>query len=161
MKRTTISLLFALASQHALGAIEPGDYIFLYGQLVDCGDRVYVVDYAEVPANGEVEFFEGFEVAVGDLSEDEIVSHLVRAITEQTGHTPKTLSARVVSADDEKLIATEMMKLALGPPTCPRRKEPTAPAPDIEYIQTLARGLPSAAEQGAGPGVSGQMPGWS
>lgn len=91
MKRTTITMLLTLASQHALGAIEPGDYIFLYGRLVDCGDRVYVVDYAEVPANGEVEFFEGFEIAVGDLSEDEIVSHLVKAITEQTGHTEDTV----------------------------------------------------------------------
>lgn len=142
MRHVTIFILFALTPFSTQGAIEIGNYLFLYGQLVGCGDTIYLVDYAEIPENGEVEFFEGFEITVINLSEEEIVSRLVKKIEEETGHTPETLFIRVVSAAEQELIATELMKFAIGSPICPRRREPSSPSPDIDYVRSLAYGPP-------------------
>ena len=136
--RTIVFILFTLVSFSIEAATQPGSFIFVYGKIIDCGDTVYLLDYAEVPESGKVEFFEGFEIDVSNLREDEIVPRLVNRIEKQTGHKPRTLSVRVVPAADERLISSEMMKLAFEPLACDRRKESSSPPPDIKYIRSLA-----------------------
>lgn len=138
MRHVKIFTIFALTPFAAYGAIEPGTYLFLYGQLVGCGDRTYVLDYAQVPENGQVEFFEEIEMRVLGLSEVEIGSRLAKKIGAKTGHTPKTLSVRVVPATDSKRIATELMKLVSSRPACRRSTDPYSPPPDLSYIRSLA-----------------------
>ena len=143
MRHVKIFILSALTPFAAHGAIEPGDYLFLYGQLVSCGDKAYVVDYAQVPENGQVIFFEGIEIRVLGLSEDEIASRRAKKIGAKTGHTPETLSVRVVPAADSERIATELMKLAFPRPWCARSTEPSSPPPDLGYIRSLANAPPN------------------
>lgn len=138
MRHVKIFILITLAPHAAQGAIEPGSYLFLHSQLVDCGDKTFVVDYAQVPENGEVTFLDEYVIRVFGLSEDEIAFLLARKVGAKTGHTPKTLSVQVVPAADLEDIATELMKVAFPLPTCPRRKQPLSPPPDLDYIRSLA-----------------------
>ena len=138
MRHVKIFTLIALAPYAAQGAVEPGSYLFLHSQLVGCGDKTFVVDYAQVPENGEVTFLDEYVIRVLGLSEDEIAFLLARKIGTKTGHTPKTLSVQVVPATDLEGIATELMKVAVPLPTCPRRKQPLSPPPDLGYVRSLA-----------------------
>lgn len=136
MRHLALLAILALVPALAHAEIKPGGYLFLYAQIIGCGDTTFVVDYAEVPDDGEVAFLEGFEIRVTGRSEDEIASTLASMIGKETGHAPKTLSVRVVPSSDVQEIAAELSKLAYGVPRC---AGPSDPQPlDPQHIQTLA-----------------------
>jgi len=139
MRYVKMFILIALAPYAAQGAIEPGSYIFLHSQLVGCGDKTFVVDYAQVPENGEVKFLEKYVIGVLGLSEDEVAFLLAKKIGSKTGYTPRTLSIQVMPAAELKDIATELKKLAfpLPTPTCPRSTEPSSPPPNLDYVRSI------------------------
>ena len=138
MKNFKTLLLFLLAPYSALGAIEPGNYLFLHSKLVGCGEKTFLVGYAEVPEDGKVTLLDEYEISVIGQSADEIASQLARMIGSKTGHTPETLSIQVLPASEVKDIATELQKLAFPIPECRGPREPNSPPPDLEYVQSLA-----------------------
>ncbi|MDX1516164.1 MAG: hypothetical protein R3288_04960 [Woeseiaceae bacterium] len=106
--------------------IEAGDFVFLYSAQLGCDEKARVVDYAEIPQNGEIEVFEGIRVSVFGRTEKQVASEVARKIGAVTGRTPKTLSVAFVPKSDEKRLADEFVQLAVpsrcAKPVIPERQ---------------------------------------
>jgi hypothetical protein len=143
MRRVKALILLGIISFPVHGAVESGSYVFLYAQLLGCGDKRYVVDYAEVPENGIITVLDGIEISVLGSPKVEIEKDLAEQVGEKTGRTPKTLSVELVPATDSKRIANELMKLSSFVPICARSVEPGPPPPNLDFIRTLANTPPN------------------
>lgn len=138
LTRFCTPLLFALAPHAALGEIEPGSYLFLHSKIVGCGDKTFLVSYAEVPDDGNVTFLDKYEISVIGQSTEEIALQLARKIGADTGDAPKTISIRELPKGEARDIVKKLEGIALPFPECRGPRKPTSPRPDLEQIRGLA-----------------------
>ena len=123
-----VFVLCTFASAYA-SAGQAHDYVFLYGKLIGCGDRIYVIDYAEVSADGEITLLDGNTINVTGMSVEDVAATVADQIGERTGRTPQSITVEIVPAADEKRIARELMKLT-STPQCRAPNEETQNYPD-------------------------------
>lgn len=142
MRHVKIVVLFAVMSFPAHGAVGPGDYVFVYGRLLGCGDTIWVVDFAEISQNGEIEVLEGIQVSVLGLTEEQLAFRIATEIGAKTGRSPKTLSVAFVPVSDSERIARELMNLT-GNPICAGPSDSPPQPPVEDYGRRLASAPPN------------------
>ena len=138
LARFSILLLLALSPHAALSAIESGSYLFLHSKIVGCGEKTFLVGYAEVPEDGNVMFLDKYEINVVGQSAETVTLQLARMIGADTGSVPKTISIRVLPSSEGKDVAKELEGVVLPFPECRGLRRPTSPGPDLEQIRGLA-----------------------
>ncbi|MEJ2330658.1 MAG: hypothetical protein P8Z33_12545, partial [Gammaproteobacteria bacterium] len=138
LARFSILLLLALSPHAALGAIESGSYLFLHSKIVGCGEKTFLVGYAEVPEDGNVMFLDEYEINVVGQSAETVALQLARMIGADIGSAPKTISIRVLPNSEGKDVAKELEGVVLPFPECRGLRRPTSPGPDLEQIRGLA-----------------------
>ena len=145
MRSSALFAILAIASSPAFATVQAGDFVFVYAQILGCGNRTFVVDYAEMPDHGEIAVFDNIKISIVGLSEEEIVTQIVEGVRLTTGRTPKTISVEIVPGAESKRIAEELMKLSFPRLKCVHREERPLPPPDAGYIRSLAHAPPNKA----------------
>ena len=131
-------LLLAMAPFASFGAIESGSYLFLHSKIVGCGDKTFLVDYTQVPDDGNVTLLDIYRINAIGKSADDIASELARMIGADAGSVPKTISILVMPESEAKDVAKELEGLPLPLPECRSPRQPPSPRPDLEKIRGLA-----------------------
>lgn len=113
MTRSTLGLILVLGFSPASGAIEQGDYLFLFAQIVDCGTDSHVVDYAKVSLNGQATFMNGVTLTVTGKGKKKIAEKLAVEIAKKSGHKPDSLYVKTVPGANVSQVAMMLLQLSL------------------------------------------------
>jgi len=89
--------------------ISVGDLLFVLAQVKGCGQKIRLVETAEVSESGDVTFFDGITLKAEDKTPEEVTGEFVALWEEKTGQQSKTI--QITRETDLRSATVKMMML--------------------------------------------------
>ena len=113
-QRTLAILVFLSANvvqASAAQPLDPGDLLFLSGEIESCGQGTRVFDYAEVSAERAADFSNDIKVDLAGVPRHRVGARVAEAIAQSQEKRPKSLLVSIVKATSRKTAVEFMSRL--------------------------------------------------